>query len=62
MENKEYPTPILVTESKGMIHISYDQISLDFPTVGPVPEGAPDLAYRIFELFRRDLCPDSRAE
>lgn len=62
MEDAEHLTPVLVTESGGRLHISYDQVSLDFPSMGPVPEGAPPLACRIFEVFRRDLRPDCRAE
>lgn len=62
MEEKKYPPPILVTESDGMIHVVYDQVSVDIPQNGPVPEGVPAMALRIFEGFRRDLLPNPDAE
>lgn len=62
MEDSEYLAPIMVTESDGRLHITYDQIDLDFPSTGPVPEGAPPLACRIFEVFRHDLRPEFDAE
>lgn len=62
MKNADYLAPVLVTESDGRLHISYDQIDIDFPSGGPLPEGAPALACRIFEVFRHDLQPDCRAE
>lgn len=62
MEKKEFPPPIMISECEGKIHISYDQVSVDIPTDGPVPGGTPALARRIFEAFTSDLPGHLRAE
>lgn len=63
MENKnKYPPPIIVTEGEGKIHISYDQVEVDFPEEGPAPEDAPPLACRIFKALMSDLPGRLRAE
>ncbi|MFE0472524.1 hypothetical protein ACFW2V_13010 [Streptomyces sp. NPDC058947] len=61
MGDKIYPNPVRVTESDGVVRISYDQVAVDIPAAGPVPEGVPPLACRVFEAVQ-DLHRDSRAE
>lgn len=61
MKDRDYQPPILVTESGGMVSISYDQVAVRIPPEGPVPEDAPALACRIFEVMK-DLRGQLRAE
>lgn len=61
MGEKDYPEPVTVTESNGVLRISYDQVTVNIPSNGPVPEDAPVLACRVFEAIK-DLRSDSRAE
>ncbi|MCP9209724.1 hypothetical protein [Streptomyces cucumeris] len=62
MENKEYAPPITISKLGELIQVAYDQVSVSFPPDGPIPEGAPALACRIFEAYRRDLQTDLHAE
>lgn len=62
MEKKDFPPPIMISECEGKIHISYGQVSVDIPAVGPVPLETPPLARRVFEVFARDLPDHLRAE
>lgn len=62
MDDQEFEQPILVSGSGKVLHVAYDEVSVDFPVEGPIPEGAPALACRIFELFRRDLRENLQAE
>lgn len=62
MEDREYEAPILVSRSGGMLHVAYDEVSVDFPADGPAPAGAPPLACRIFEAYRHDLGVQPGAE
>jgi hypothetical protein len=61
MGDKDYPNPVLVTESDGVVKISYDHVMVDIPATGPVPTDTPALACRVFEAVK-DLRGDSRAE
>lgn len=61
MESKDYPNPVLVTESGGVVNISYDHITVHIPFNGPTPEDLPDLASRLFQVMK-DLRGDHRAE
>lgn len=58
---RSYLSPVLVTETDGMVSIRYDQIEVGIPSEGPVPEDVPALARRIFEAVK-DLRRPLRAE
>jgi hypothetical protein len=62
VEKKEFQPPIEIDRSDGKIQISYDHVWVEIPQGGPVPEGTPALAQRIFEAFTYDLGADLRAE
>ena len=61
MGDKDYPEPVLVTECDGVVSISYDAVEVGIPAEGPVPDGVPDLACRVFEAVK-DLQRPLRAE
>jgi hypothetical protein len=61
-KKKKYLPPISICEAEGKIQISYDEVTVDIPPNGPLPEGTPPLACRIFKAFMCDLQRDLRAE
>ena len=62
MEKKEFDPPIVIGQENGLIHIAYDQIEVNIPPEGPIPEGTPPMACRIFEALMSDLPGRLRAE
>lgn len=62
MEEHSFVDPITVSARDGLIHVAYDQVSVDFRESGPLPASAPLLARHVFEAVTHDLPGDISAE
>lgn len=61
-KKKKADPPIVIGQEDGVVHIAYDQVDVNIPIEGPIPEGTPPMACRIFRALVHDLPRRLRAE